>query len=117
MHRRKNEISTNDGMDVSILSICANNELHCAGANRPLLIFDQNDTLHKIDWNKYPVVGNQLDANRIFTTHKYQPTGSCMLYISSDGYADQYGGNIGKKFMVSRYYRDLQQFHLQHPDQ
>ena len=40
-----------------------------------------------------------------------------MAYLSSDGYADQFGGEKGKKFMVKRFHELLCQIHLHSPEE
>ena len=63
--------------------------------------------IEKIDGNKYPVGGAQLDSERIFTTHKRQLQKNDCVYTSTDGYADQFGGPKGKKFMVRQFHDNL----------
>lgn len=108
-----NEVSTNDGMDVSIISIrSTTNEVKWAGANRPLVIVNKNSALTKLDGNKYPIGGAQYDVNRSFLTHTITVEQGSMAYMFSDGYADQFGGEKGKKFMVKRFHELLSAIHL-----
>jgi ligand-binding sensor domain-containing protein/serine phosphatase RsbU (regulator of sigma subunit) len=107
-----NEINTNDGMDVSIITISdKTQEVKWAGANRPLVLVDKNGELIKFDGNKYPIGGAQYDVNRSFTTHIVNPNVAAMAYMFSDGYADQFGGEKGKKFMVKRFHDLLGAIH------
>jgi serine phosphatase RsbU (regulator of sigma subunit) len=39
-----------------------------------------------------------------------------MAYMFTDGYADQFGGERGKKFMVKRFHQLLMQIHLKSAD-
>jgi len=113
LRQGNNEISTNDGMDVSIIAISTNNgETRWAGANRPLVIIDTHGTFIKHDGNKFPVGGVQMDMNRLFTTHTIKTNTAAMCYMFSDGYADQFGGDKGKKFMVKRFHDILTNIHL-----
>ncbi len=108
----KNDVDTNDGMDVSILAINIETyECLWAGAFRSLVIIDKQGHLTKIEGDKYPVGGAQLDFDRIFTTHTRHLEENCSLYMFSDGYADQFGGAKGKKFMVKQFYDDLKAIH------
>jgi serine phosphatase RsbU (regulator of sigma subunit) len=77
-----------------------------------LVIVYEDGEFAKIDGNKYPIGGAQMGLNREFTTHTVNLPKAAMAYLSSDGYADQFGGNMGKKFMVRRYYDLLMQIHL-----
>lgn len=96
-------IDTSDGMDVSLCTIdLQKRELQFAGAYRPLFIFNLND-FEKIDGNKFPIGGSQLDHERTFTNHTRFLQKGDTIYMFSDGYADQFGGDNGKKFMVKRF--------------
>ncbi|MCE3229339.1 MAG: rsbU 6 [Bacteroidetes bacterium] len=105
LRQGQNEIQTNDGMDVSIIAINnSTGEVKWAGANRPLLLINIQGVMEKYDGNKYPVGGVQIDASRFFTTHTVKKDGPTMAYMFTDGYADQFGGDKGKKFMVKRFH-------------
>nr|MBA3970862.1 SpoIIE family protein phosphatase [Bacteroidota bacterium] len=98
-----NVVDTSDGMDVSICCIDSNNEvLRYAGAYRPLFIVNK-DKFEKIDADKNPIGGSQLDFDRKFTAHTVKINKGDAFYMASDGYADQFGGEKGKKFMVKRF--------------
>ncbi len=98
-----NVVDTSDGMDVAICCIDSkNNELEFAGAYRPLFIVN-GEKFEKIEADKNPIGGSQLDADRKFTAHKVKINKGDTFYMASDGYADQFGGEKGKKFMVKRF--------------
>ena len=101
----QNQINTNDGMDVSMLAInTESGDCFWSGAFRSLVIINKNNELEKIEGNKYPVGGAQLDSERIFTTHVRTLKENDTIYMFTDGYADQFGGEKGKKFMVKRFH-------------
>lgn len=105
------EIETTDGMDVAICSINPNsNELQFSSAMRSLVIISDNK-LEKIDGDKFPIGGAQWDAERIFTNHVRFLKKGDMIYMFSDGYADQFGGDKGKKFMVKKLHESLFSVH------
>ena len=54
-----------------------------------------------------------MDASRVFTTRNIKVSTASMAYMFSDGYADQFGGEKGKKFMVKRFHDLLATIHLQ----
>lgn len=113
LRQGRNEINTNDGMDVSIIAVDeAAAEIKWAGANRPLVLINSEGTMTKYDGNKYPVGGVQIDVNRVFTTHTIKKGLPSMAYMFTDGYADQFGGDKGKKFMVKRFNDLLLNIHL-----
>lgn len=108
-----NEINTNDGMDVSIISINDSKKvIKWAGANRPLVILNKSGELSKYDGNKFPIGGAQYDVNRTFLTREIIVNEASMAYMFSDGYPDQFGGEKGKKFMVKRFHDLLAEIHL-----
>lgn len=118
LRQGSNEINTNDGMDVSIITINDDKkEVKWAGANRPLILIDANGTLTKYDGDKFPVGGAQLNLDRMFTTRRIEVSMASMAYLSSDGYADQFGGDKGKKFMVKRFHDLLLTIHLHSADE
>jgi serine phosphatase RsbU (regulator of sigma subunit) len=96
-----------DGMDIALCSL--NEEgtvLEYAGANRPLWLFRKNksgeEVFEMIKSNKFPIGGLEMDneVKRTFTNHSIPVEKGDTIYIFSDGYADQFGGSKGKKFMV-----------------
>jgi ligand-binding sensor domain-containing protein/serine phosphatase RsbU (regulator of sigma subunit) len=98
-----NVVDTSDGMDVALCSIdTITNEVKYAGAYRPLFIVNGTH-FEKIDADKNPIGGSQLDPDRKFTCHSYFAKPGDTFYMASDGYADQFGGEKGKKFMVKRF--------------
>jgi serine phosphatase RsbU (regulator of sigma subunit) len=96
---------TKDGMD---MTLCALNydtlELQFSGAFNPLYII-RNQELIQYKANKFPV-GMFIGEKQNFTNHSIQLQKGDNIYIFSDGYADQFGGPKGKKFMAGNF-RDL----------
>lgn len=107
-----NDVDTNDGMDVAMMALnTETRECLWAGAFRGLVIINDEGEIDKIEGNKYPVGGAQLDSERLFTTHKRQLQKNDCVYMSTDGYADQFGGPKGKKFMVRQFHDNLKSVH------
>ncbi len=93
---------TRDGMDVSFCSFdTKTNTLEYCGANRPLIIV-RNGELRKIKGSTFPV-GSYNDNTKVFTKHEIALEKNDCIYIFSDGYADQFGGPKGKKFMSKKF--------------
>jgi tetratricopeptide (TPR) repeat protein len=93
----KSEEDVKDGMDISL---CALNGYHLqwAGANNPLWII-RNGELIEYAPNKQPI--GKVDKPTTFTTHHIELQQGDRLYIFSDGFADQFGGEKGKKFKAA----------------
>jgi ligand-binding sensor domain-containing protein/serine phosphatase RsbU (regulator of sigma subunit) len=95
------EEDTRDGMDIAICVFTeGSRELKFAGALRPLVVVRKNGTLEKVDSDRFPIGGNFTGKETDFKLHKVQLEPGDMLYMFSDGFADQFGGPRGKKFMV-----------------
>lgn len=108
-----NEIDTNDGMDVSVISVNdLTGEVFWAAAFRPAIIVKSGGELEKLSGNRYSVGGAQFDGERIFTTRHLKLSKGDLIYLFSDGYADQFGGDNGKKFMLKRFQDLLVDIHL-----
>ena len=93
---KKSESAVRDGMDISLCAINSKTiEVKWAGANNPLW-YIQNNELIEIKADKQPI---GLHDNRVpFTTRTLQLMAKDILYLFTDGYADQFGGPQGKKF-------------------
>lgn len=97
-----------DGMD---MALCVWNKLdhtlEFAGANNPLwLVRDGKLTEYKAD--KMPI-GAYAGHERPFSAQHIVLRKGDMLYLSTDGYADQFGGDKGKKMKYRPFLDSLQQ--------
>lgn len=91
----KSEEEVKDGMDIAICSL-EGNTLQYAGAHNPLWIIRKGSIeIEEIKANKQPI--GQFDNPKPYTTHTIELNKGDSLYIFSDGYADQFGGEKGKK--------------------
>ncbi len=108
----QSEIETTDGMDIAICSIdLEKRELQFSSALRHLIILSDNN-IEKISGDKFPIGGSHMQADQAYTNHtKFLKKGD-MLYMFSDGYADQFGGDRGKKLMIKRMYDSLMNVHI-----
>ena len=99
---KQHESETHDGMDISICSFDTKNmSLEFAGANRPLWLI-RNDELIVYAADKFPIGGLQIKHNNQFTNHQIKIQPKDTIYLFSDGYADQFGGEHGKKLMTKK---------------
>jgi len=98
----KSDGNVQDGMDISMCAInLQTNILEWSGANNPLWYIHKNKLI-EITADKQPV-GKQDNA-KPFTTHLVNIEKGDIIYLFTDGYADQFGGPKGKKFK----YKQLQ---------
>lgn len=94
---------TKDGMDICLIAIDKNDLTHVeyAGALRPLWVVKKaNAELVEYKADKHSIGGSYSSEQRDFTNHVLKLEKGDSLYMSSDGYADQFGGAQGKKFMT-----------------
>ncbi len=93
---------TKDGMDMTLCCINYNTlELQYAAAFNPLYII-RNGELTQHEANKFPI-GKFIGEKQNFKNNTIQLQKNDQLFIFSDGYADQFGGPKGKKFMVGNF--------------
>ncbi len=108
-----------DGMDISLLVINTDtNECQWAGANNPLYIvrkpikseseksvetnFQLSDIgLYELKGDKMPIA--IYPEMRDFTNHEFSLQKGDCVYLFTDGYADQFGGTKGRKFMYKQF--------------
>ncbi|CAN5227374.1 hypothetical protein BH09BAC5_BH09BAC5_01370 [soil metagenome] len=97
-----------DGMDIALLSFdTINNIVEFAGANNPLWIIRKNEetkssVLEEVKGDKQPI-GIYSGPAKLFTNHAIKIHKGDILYIATDGYADQMGGVSGKKFRYKNF--------------
>ena len=91
-----------DGMDIS-LAILDRKEgtLQYAGANNPLYLVRRGE-LTRYQADRMPI-GIHVTDMAPFTNHKIDVEDGDSIYLFSDGYADQFGGEYGKKFMYRQF--------------
>lgn len=95
-----------DGMDISLCAIERNTltenkiAIKWAGANNSLWYIHKGE-IKELTANKQPI--GLSEHNKPFTTHDIELDKGDLLYFSTDGYYDQFGGDkgnpSGKKFM------------------
>lgn len=92
----RNDEGVRDGMDISL---CAFNpttmQLKWAGAFNPLWII-RNDELIEYKANRQHI--GKTDTPKSFDTHEIHLQSKDSLYLFTDGFADQFHGETGKKF-------------------
>lgn len=95
-----------DGMDLSLCSItyvppfgedAQMVRLEYAGAFNPLWII-RNGILKEIKPDKFPIGNFLSEFQKSYTNHELTLQQGDMIYLFSDGFADQFGGPAGKKF-------------------
>jgi serine phosphatase RsbU (regulator of sigma subunit) len=102
------EEESQDGMDISLMRMdLKTREIQWSGANNPLWLIKTNGNskqspLMEIPPDKQPI--GYYPLMKPFTNHIIKDEKDSLIYLFSDGYADQFGGPNGKKFK----YKQLQ---------
>jgi serine phosphatase RsbU (regulator of sigma subunit) len=89
----KSEEEVQDGMDIALCSL-EGNKLKYAGAHNPLWII-RNGEILETKANKQPI--GKYDFAKVFDTYEIELQEGDTIYVFSDGYIDQFGGEKGKK--------------------
>jgi len=94
-----------DGMDMALVVIdLAGMYMEFAGANNPLYMI-REDELNETKADRMPIAF-QIETGG-FSNHKIELSKGDTFYLFTDGYADQFGGPKGKKFMYKPFKRML----------
>lgn len=98
------------GMDISLCMIDRERGMiEYAGAYNSLYIL-HNGVLQELPADHWPV-GMSTDKNHGFTNYRQRLEPGDTFYLFSDGYADQFGGERGKKFMYNKFQLLLRSIH------
>ena len=104
----------NDWMEIGIAAYnTETRELQYAGAFSKLTYVVQ-DELFELIGNKYPIGGWQLETDRTYKTHQITLPKNATLYLSSDGFKDQFGYDSGKRYGSKRLKALLKQIYNLH---
>ena len=110
LNQNTREFERRDGMDITLCAFTDNSgQVEYAGANRPLWIYRKNRDyeLEIIKASKFPIGGLELEDHRVYENHVLTVEEGDCLYLFSDGYADQFGGPKGKKFMLTNLQKSI----------
>jgi serine phosphatase RsbU (regulator of sigma subunit) len=91
-----------DGMDIALCTVDLEAmELEFSGAQNPLYIV-RGSELIELEADGFSI-GSYVNGEREFTAKKSELKSGDCIYAFSDGYADQFGGPAGKKFMRKQF--------------
>ena len=103
---QEEEGAQKDGMDISLCKLNMKKKtVEFSGAHNSL-VHISNDELNTYRGDHQPV-GLLLGDRKPFTKYKVKLKKNDMLYIYSDGYQDQFGGEKGKKYMAAKFKKQL----------
>ena len=98
------ESDVKDGMDAAMCVVdYKTRTIQFAGAYNPLYIIRSgSQEIEQIKGDKFPI-GPFIGGIQNFQNHTVQLESGDTVYVFSDGYADQFGGEKGKKFRYKKF--------------
>ena len=99
------QVYLNDGMDLSLCILdLKEKSLDYSGAFNPLYLV-RNETIIEVKADRFSIGADvhYSTERKLFKSHKIYLQKNDVIYIFSDGYADQFGGPEGKKFKYRRF--------------
>ncbi|MBI5219962.1 MAG: cyclic nucleotide-binding domain-containing protein [Bacteroidia bacterium] len=99
-----------DGMDIAMVAFHYDvGKLEFSGANNPLIVIRNNEII-EYDGDPMPIgIHDRVDIP--FTNYEIDVQKSDIVYLFSDGFPDQFGGERGKKYMYKRFKEFLLRIH------
>lgn len=110
LNKASDENNAKDGMDMALIAVTPRKrEIKFAGARNPLYLFRKGElteykgSIFSVGTMDFEDIKVQFET----ITIPYQPND--VIYMFSDGMADQFGGKQGKKFRYSRFRKMFEQ--------
>ena len=104
LNKESAEKRVNDGMDIAVLTFdTEQNKLYYSGAKNPLCIVKDGE-MEVIKASRSAIGG--LGTEKQYDLHNFNLEKGSTVYIYSDGFQDQFGGNKNRKFL-SKKFRNL----------
>jgi len=107
LNQKADEAQIRDGMDMALCAIDFKRmTLDFAGANNPLYVI-RGTELIELKADKQAITASS-DSNALpYTNKTFDLKKNDCIYLFTDGYADQFGGLKGKKFMYKKFKETL----------
>jgi serine phosphatase RsbU (regulator of sigma subunit) len=98
LQQKTGENSIKDGMDISFVSLnLKRKKIQFSGANHSMYII-RNGVMLEIRGDRHPIGSFYEGDEKLFTNHELDLVKGDQVYLFTDGYGDQFGGPLGKKF-------------------
>ncbi len=104
--------TSSDGMDLTACEIDTENyKISIASAMRPVILYRNGEQVY-VEGSKSSIGGNEYATEcKDFENKVFQLSKGDLIYMFSDGYPDQFGGPMGKKFKMVRMRTLLKDIH------
>lgn len=125
LHQNNENVESKDGMDLSLCVIDKeNSQIQYAGAYNPLYIVSSQKSITVIENNEEKILNSELEfdksklfeikgdkmpigvyrqINSDFSNNIIKTINGDSIYIFSDGFTDQFGGDKGKKYKNNKF--------------
>ena len=104
---------SNDGMDIIVAEVdMKTHKFTVSSAMRPVIIYSGGEQIYVK--GSRSSIGGQLDEDRVdkdFIDQEFMLNKGDIVYMFSDGYPDQFGGPLGRKFKMVRLKNLLRDIH------
>lgn len=102
LKQNSDQTKQRDGMDIALVLVDLDkHKLFYSAANRPLYICRAGEVL-EVKATKC-AIGGFTDYDKAFELHEFDISNGDFIVMSTDGFADQFGGEDGKKFMTKNF--------------
>lgn len=110
-HNLEDGTKPSDGMDIIVCEIDLKTfYMRYASAMRPMIVYKNGEEIF-IPGSRNSIGGHYEREDNIFIDEGLQLSKGDIVYLFSDGYSDQFGGPMGKKFKMVRLKNLLQDIH------
>lgn len=111
LHQEGKSLESKDGMDMSLIIFDINEQkIQYAGANNAMYII-RNDELIMYEPDRMPIGIYFRGRKSPFTNHQIDIHQGDMVYLFTDGFADQFSSNTMNKYKYPRFRKFLQKIH------
>lgn len=104
LNQNKETERSNDGMDVIVAELdLSTHLLRLSTAMRPVILYINGEQIN-VKGSRNTIGGRMEEEgeSKTFYDEEYQLSKGDIIYMFSDGYTDQFGGPLGKKFKMVR---------------
>ena len=103
LHQTQHNSVSMDGLDIGLCFIDKKDlSLEFTGAKIPLYYADGGKELKTIEADRFSA-GSTQELDKVFTKKSLQLKEGDIIYLSTDGFQDQFGGSKNKKFMKGNF--------------
>lgn len=108
--RQDDEEAQQDGMDMTIIKVDEQQKLlTCAGAKNPIVLIREN-SIKLFKGSKFSVGGKPIRKEKEFEEVQIALQDNDCVYLYSDGYQDQFGGEKNSKYLSKRFRQLLREY-------